>query len=418
MAEFKTSKSQLGKGIKLSIGTPHVVKVVTVVPRVRLTGMFFDLDKSFLLPSALPGARAIKSKYDEHPGSNLLIVGHTDTSDAVDPNLELSQERADSLAAFLTDQTAPWEAFFDPAKEEKKRWGTREIQMMLSAVPERGSGFYKGTIDGSNGEGTKKAIRDFQTAEGIVPANGVADAPTLKQLIFKYMDEDETTLPAGISITTVGAGESFPDVETGDGVRKADNRRTEIFFFDGPITPPPPADKKARKGSKEYPAWLAQVTETTHFASGGDSVDKDDVFIQLHPPAFDEIPADATLTVTPKSGPADVFMLKGGLDKGDGLLRFLIKAPQPGMLYTAEVRLFQDEEPAILFSDFELHQLVAESKGGASATVSPAGADGLAFKTPDEPEPDDSVAVVGGPVTPTDGQLAQIEAQSGNIAAV
>jgi hypothetical protein len=49
-------------------------------------------------------------------------------------------------------------------------------------------------------------------------------------------------------------------------VRDPDNRRVEVFFFDGPITPPPPGKTSAR-GSTEYPRWLSQVGETVDFSA-------------------------------------------------------------------------------------------------------------------------------------------------------
>ena len=106
MAAINATPKQLGKGIKIPIGSPATITVVRSLPRVRLTGMFFDPDKCFLLPSAVPGIKGIKAAYDAHPGSNLLIVGHTDTSDQDEPNLALSLERADAMTAFLTDTTA------------------------------------------------------------------------------------------------------------------------------------------------------------------------------------------------------------------------------------------------------------------------------------------------------------------------
>lgn len=290
MAEIKATPKQLGKGLKLSIGAPVTVRVVRTLPRVRLTGMFFDLDKCFLLPSAMPGIRAIKDKYDEHPGSSMLIVGHTDTSGQDDPNLDLSLERADAMAAFLTDTTAPWEAFFETSKPEGKRWGMREIQMMLSAVPSPDNPHYKDPVDGIQGHDTTKAIEEFQASKGL-KADGVAGPITRKALIAAYMDQDGTSLPKGITPKAHGAGESFPDVQTGDGVRNAENRRVEIFFFDGPISPAPPGDRKSRKGSAEYPAWLAAVTETLDF--GPDTTDAGKLTIRLHDAAVQPLPGAA-----------------------------------------------------------------------------------------------------------------------------
>jgi outer membrane protein OmpA-like peptidoglycan-associated protein len=270
MAEFKATLDQVGKGFKLPAGK-HTVTVQTT-SRVRLYGMFFDLDKCFLLPSAMTGIRGVKGEYDAHPGANLLAVGHTDTSGQDAYNLDLSLERADAVAAFLTDQVAAWEAFFGTGKADEKRWGTREIQHMLSVLPEGGSAFFGGAVDGKDGPETQGAVKGFQEANGI-KATGTADAATRKAVIKAYMGLDGTSLPAGTALTTHGCGENFPAVETEDGVRSPDDRRVEIFIFDGPIAPPPPG-KTSQRGSKQYPVWIAGVGTTLDFdlnaPAGGD----------------------------------------------------------------------------------------------------------------------------------------------------
>jgi outer membrane protein OmpA-like peptidoglycan-associated protein len=266
MTAVKATRQALEKGIRLSIGPALIVKVIRSVRRVRLTGMFFDLNKCFLLPSAMPGIKAIKRKYDEHPKSNLLVVGHTDTSGNPDPNLTLSLERADAMAAYLTDQTAPWEAFFDAGKPDTKRWGIREVQLMLSALPDGGAPFFSGEATGKEDAATTEAVKGFQSANGL-KVDGIAGPKTRKALIQSYMAIDGTSLPQGTTLTTHGCGENFPVEETGDNVRDPDNRRVEIFFFDGPVTPPPPS-KTSRKNSKEYPKWLDQVEETTDVTTG------------------------------------------------------------------------------------------------------------------------------------------------------
>src|SRR6266576_3860662 len=121
--------------ITLQPNAPATLVIRRRLPRVRLVGLFFDLNKCFLLPSAMPGVRRIPQLYDEHPSSNLLVVGHTDTSGDDDFNLTLSLERADAVAAYLTNKVNAWEAFFHNPSE-KKRWGIHEIQLMLSVLPE------------------------------------------------------------------------------------------------------------------------------------------------------------------------------------------------------------------------------------------------------------------------------------------
>ena len=199
--------------------------------------MFFDLNKCFLLPSAVPGIKGIKAQYQKHPASNLLIVGHTDTSGNEDFNATLSVERADAMAAYLTDKVPAWEAFFESSKPDEKRWGIREVQHMLSVLPDGGTPFLRGQGGRSGWPITKAAVKAFQKSEKLTE-DGIAGPVTRKSLITRYMGIDETTLPAGITITTHGCGESFPVAKFQDGQRSPEDRRVEIYFFDGPIKPP------------------------------------------------------------------------------------------------------------------------------------------------------------------------------------
>ncbi|HKP97063.1 MAG TPA: peptidoglycan-binding protein [Fibrobacteria bacterium] len=284
MAEFKATRKVLKKGLRLPIGPSHTVKVVNALPRVRLVGLFFDLNKSFLLPNAMPGIKAVKGLYEEHPDCNLLIVGHTDTSGNDDPNLNLSLERAEALSEYLREDVDAWEAFFHHS-EDVKRWGTREIQLMLSALPKGGNPFFTGEASGAAGQATDAAVLAYQKSKGL-KEDGKAGPDTRKALIRDYMLLDETKLPAGITVTTHGCGEFFPETATGDGVRNRDNRRVELFFFDGPIAPPPPA-KKSKRSSPEYPQWLKQVTETVEVSA--DATEAADpliltIFVEGDPP--------------------------------------------------------------------------------------------------------------------------------------
>ncbi|MGC4088518.1 MAG: peptidoglycan-binding protein [Polyangiaceae bacterium] len=277
MSEQKLTFGELNRGIELAAGEAHRITLLSA-RRLRLVGLFFELDKCFLLPSALPGLRRLTRTYEEHPDSKLLVVGHTDTSGKGAYNLTLSLERADAVAAYLSDDTAPWEAFFSDSKPEQKRWGTREVQFMLSVLPEAGPSFFQGEPSGTEDLATKQAIKDFQGKNGLL-VDGVAGPLTRSALIRAYMKLDGTSLPAGTTLTTHGCGENFPVSATGDGVRNQDNRRVEVFFFDGPIEPPPPG-KTSAKGSTEYPRWLAQVEET--FDVGTGAVTADALRLRVH----------------------------------------------------------------------------------------------------------------------------------------
>ena len=172
---------------------------------------------------------------------DLLVVGHADTSGRDEHNLKLSLERADAIAAFLTDKADAWAGFFeDNQKHTSKTWGTREVQLMLATLPEGETPYLPPAgVDGVDGPQTKAAVRAFQQAKGL-KVDGIAGPVTRKALIADYMALQDTSLPAGITLTTHGCGENFPVAETTDGQRSPDDRRAEVFFFDGLITPPPP----------------------------------------------------------------------------------------------------------------------------------------------------------------------------------
>ncbi|HEY8208473.1 MAG TPA: HET-C-related protein, partial [Myxococcaceae bacterium] len=266
MARFDLRLKELRDGVRLPTGQSHTITLIRRVDRVRLVGMFFDVAKCFLLPSAMHGLREVKRQYSNHPGSNLLVVGHTDTAGSDEYNLTLSLERADAMAAFLTDQVDPWEAFFGSSKPYEKRWGLLEVQHMLTMLPEGEPPFYGGTPNGAGDTRHREAVKAFQRANGLT-GDGIAGPLTRKPLIKAYMALDGTSLPSGTTLTTHGCGEFFPVDETGDGKLSAENRRVEVFFFDGPIKPPPPGHTSAR-GSTEYPRWLKAVKQTVDVTLG------------------------------------------------------------------------------------------------------------------------------------------------------
>lgn len=303
MSAINKTLKELKQGIRLPIGEPIVLTVdATAVKRVRLVGMHFDLNKCFLLPLALPGIKVIREKYAENPDANLLAVGHTDTSGQDHPNSVLSLERAESVAVYLTDKVEAWEAFFSDTKPIEKRWGNLEVQHMLSRIPDGGPFHYEGKPNGLVDSKHDKAVRDYQQAKGL-KVDGIAGPNTRKALITDYMAIDGTSLPAGATLTTHGCGEFFPVVGTPDGTRNAENRRVEIFFFDGPIDPLPPGPLSQRD-STEYPRWLEQVEETFDFEAGGTEIQTANALLRfaLHHADTDEPLAGVQAQITLADG--------------------------------------------------------------------------------------------------------------------
>jgi peptidoglycan hydrolase-like protein with peptidoglycan-binding domain len=241
--------------VKLSAGAPLLIRM-RGVRRIRLNALDYDANKSLVVPSALLSLREIKKQAELHPGSTLLIVGHTDASGEPGPNLDLSLERAEALAAFLQEDADAWEAFFRESRPSGRRWGARELQLMLSVLPDGGEKFYAGPIDGSQGPAMTAALKRFQREAGL-EADGIAGPKTRQALFAAYFKLDGAALPADIRVVAHGCGEGFPT-----GGSAASDRRVEIFFFAAPIDPAPSADRKSGPGASDYPKWLEQVLET------------------------------------------------------------------------------------------------------------------------------------------------------------
>lgn len=65
------------------------------------SGILFDFDSAGLRPQARENLAELKQAMDEQDGTQLLIVGHTDSTGSDDYNLGLSQRRATAAADYL-----------------------------------------------------------------------------------------------------------------------------------------------------------------------------------------------------------------------------------------------------------------------------------------------------------------------------
>jgi len=102
---------------------PSTIVLVKSLLRVRLLGMHFDTNKCFLRPSAMGGIQRVVTVYRKNASGELLILGHTDRAGDEAYNLDLSVERAEAVKAYLKDDVAAWEAWFEQGKPAQKRWG-------------------------------------------------------------------------------------------------------------------------------------------------------------------------------------------------------------------------------------------------------------------------------------------------------
>ena len=65
------------------------------------SGLLFDFDSDVVRSEAATNLRNLAASLEKYPGSDLLIVGHTDSVGTDSYNLRLSERRAESAAAYL-----------------------------------------------------------------------------------------------------------------------------------------------------------------------------------------------------------------------------------------------------------------------------------------------------------------------------
>ncbi len=250
--------------ITLGTGQRHVIQIGTRILRVRLTGMLFETDKTFLLPKAMNGIRGLVGLYDEHPGMAAVVTGHTDRVGGPSYNLGLSDERARSITHYLRDEVDDWLTWYTD-QPYSRAWGIREDQYMLSAITDEATGhlFYAGLVHGSLDVETQDAVLSFQASRGLT-VDGLPGPQTRRALVTDYMNLDRTTLPEGTEVRQLGCGEHHNRVPTDDGVDEPENRRAEIFLFDPP--PVDPAVPGTCPGAGcPYETWKERVVETYDF---------------------------------------------------------------------------------------------------------------------------------------------------------
>jgi outer membrane protein OmpA-like peptidoglycan-associated protein len=71
------------------------------------SGILFDYDSAVVKPAARDNLRNLASSLQKYPGSNVMLVGHTDSDGSDTYNQGLSERRAAAAAAYLTSQGVP-----------------------------------------------------------------------------------------------------------------------------------------------------------------------------------------------------------------------------------------------------------------------------------------------------------------------
>ena len=68
------------------------------------SGLLYDFDSDAVKPTARTNLQSLSQSLDKYPGSDLLILGHTDSVGTDDYNKRLSVRRADAAAEYLVGQ--------------------------------------------------------------------------------------------------------------------------------------------------------------------------------------------------------------------------------------------------------------------------------------------------------------------------
>jgi outer membrane protein OmpA-like peptidoglycan-associated protein len=92
------------KELKQNIPGATVERVGEGIAVTFASGLLYDFDSDVVLPAAGSNLRALAASLHKYPGSDLLVVGHTDQVGAAAYNQSLSERRAAAAANYLVAQ--------------------------------------------------------------------------------------------------------------------------------------------------------------------------------------------------------------------------------------------------------------------------------------------------------------------------
>jgi outer membrane protein OmpA-like peptidoglycan-associated protein len=95
---------QQAREIEQSVPAAEVERVGEGIAVTFESGVLFPFDSDQVLPAGRENLRQLANSLRNYPGTEVLIVGHTDSQGSDDYNMRLSYRRAESARAFLAGQ--------------------------------------------------------------------------------------------------------------------------------------------------------------------------------------------------------------------------------------------------------------------------------------------------------------------------
>ncbi len=199
----------------------------------EIPGITFAFDKSFVRPSVVDHIKKLEEAVSKHPAAKIMIFGHTDKVGPDDYNKRLSERRAKSVFAFITDNADIWEELYNDPNEN---WGVEVIQEILTDL-----GHNPGPIDGIMGDQTRSGMRSFLGLPDGTPVQN--DAAFRKKLFTAYMTgkhDIQLTSDQFMDPKHMGCGEFNPVKHTE--AAHEPNRRVVFYLFNPERLPKLPCE--------------------------------------------------------------------------------------------------------------------------------------------------------------------------------
>ncbi|NBB84995.1 MAG: OmpA family protein [Bacteroidetes bacterium] len=197
----------------------------------HLPGVTFAFNSSFIRPNVVGYLKKLEAVTQRHPEAKVMIFGHTDAVGDDLYNKKLSERRAWSVYAFVTNDPDAWEVLYNHPDED---WGLAVLQEILADM-----NHYAGKIDGDMGSATRSAMRAFLGLPDDAPVQN--DAAFRWQLFDAYMASKHDIKLAPdrfIQDGYMGCGE-FNPLSSEDQIDEA-SRRVTFFLFHPDRLPPLP----------------------------------------------------------------------------------------------------------------------------------------------------------------------------------